>query len=165
MKYSACPTCCRAYSAGQHVGCHTREKRSDKNGSIHRNNNGVYGGGFLAIANFASAMGQQIAVDNRAQNHRVGRVRRVRSARQDPHHPGRRDTGRAEIDVAKRKNDEIVHKVIAAVQECGLDKKAIQTDQLSIRADVRNEVGLATDDPKLRGDNAGFSRFTSAYEC
>jgi uncharacterized protein len=42
------------------------------------------------------------------------------------------ETWDAKIDAAKRKNDEIVKAAIAAIEKCGLDKKAIQMDHLSV---------------------------------
>jgi len=42
------------------------------------------------------------------------------------------ETWNAQMDVAKQTNDEIVQKAIAAIQQSGLDKKAIQMDHLSI---------------------------------
>jgi uncharacterized protein len=42
------------------------------------------------------------------------------------------ETWDAQMDAAKRKNDEIVKRAIAAILKCGLEKKAIQTDNLTI---------------------------------
>ncbi len=38
----------------------------------------------------------------------------------------------AQMDAAKQKNDEIVKKAFAAILSCGLEKKAIQTDNITI---------------------------------
>ena len=94
----------------------------------------------LAIANPYPAMGQKIAVDNRPKITVSGES--VVYVQPDKILISLGiETRDAEIDVAKRKNDEIVHKVIAAVQECGLDKKAIQTDQLSIEPTYETRSG------------------------
>ncbi len=42
------------------------------------------------------------------------------------------ETWNAQMEAAKQKNDEIVRKAITAIEECGLEKKAIQMDQLSV---------------------------------
>ena len=42
------------------------------------------------------------------------------------------ETWDAQAEAAKRKNDEIVKRTIAAILKCGLDKKAIQTDNITI---------------------------------
>ncbi len=42
------------------------------------------------------------------------------------------ETWDARMDAAKQKNDEIVQKAVTAIVECGLEKKAIQMDQLAV---------------------------------
>jgi uncharacterized protein YggE len=42
------------------------------------------------------------------------------------------ETWAAQVDAAKQKNDAIVKKAIAAIQECGVEKNSIQTDSIAI---------------------------------
>ena len=57
------------------------------------------------------------------------------------------ETWDADIAVAKQKNNDILKKAVAAVKECGISEKDIQTDQLSIEPrwgdnyDKRNFIG------------------------
>ena len=51
------------------------------------------------------------------------------------------ETWNANMEAAKAKNDEIVKKAIAAIVECGIEKKAIQTDSLTIEPTYKNRDG------------------------
>jgi uncharacterized protein len=42
------------------------------------------------------------------------------------------ETWDAQMDVAKQKNDAIIKRAIAAIRECGIEKSAIQTDNITI---------------------------------
>jgi hypothetical protein len=42
------------------------------------------------------------------------------------------ETWDVQMDIAKQKNDEIVKRSIAAILKCGVERKAIQTDEISI---------------------------------
>jgi uncharacterized protein YggE len=51
------------------------------------------------------------------------------------------ETRDRDITVAKRKNDEIVKKALAAVKACGVPEKEIQTDQSSLRSIMPSSWG------------------------
>ncbi len=46
-----------------------------------------------------------------------------------------------QMDAAKRKNDEIIRRTVAAVLKCGLEKKAIQTDNITIEPSYKPYAG------------------------
>jgi uncharacterized protein len=57
------------------------------------------------------------------------------------------ETWDAQLDAAKQQNDGIVKRAFAALQKCGVDKKAIQMDQLSVHPTYdydRNKYGIAS---------------------
>jgi len=61
------------------------------------------------------------------------------------------ETWDSQMDAAKRKNDEIVKGAVAAIQQCGIDKKAIQLDEMSIHPTYG------------RDENGNWSRIIKGY--
>ena len=88
--------------------------------------------GVLALADIPSAQGQQRSVDDRPKITVTGES--VVYVQPDKILISLGiETWDGHMDAAKRKNDEIVQKTIAAIEECGIEKKAIQMDHLAIQ--------------------------------